>query len=201
MDNPSRNNLEIESELFSLVNSILKLNSHHEKGTINHNFFRKTIKNAMDNILKINFLLKEKNILLSDILKKMKISDDYHHAIDIINKASKLEFPTDSELPSSILDLPRITSDITSTFITLMDALKLEGFDDIEIIRQLFNDLIEFLKQFPGVEPLISRVKHINYNILNNSYNLIENNKFRGKIVDDLYEVFQEFQAKLDLKT
>jgi len=201
MDSPNRKNIEIESELFSLVNSILKLNSQHEKGTINHNFFRKTIKNAMDNILKINFFLKEKNILLSDILKKMNISDDYYKAIDIINKASKLEFPTESEIQPSVLDLPKITSDITSTFITLMDALKLEGFDDIEIIRQLFNDLITYLKQFPGIESLLSRIKHVNYNILNNSLNLIENNKFRGKIVDDLYQVYQEFQEKLDLKT
>ena len=201
MDLPYKKNIEIESELFSLVNSILKLNSQHEKGSINHNFFRKTIKNAMDNILKINFFLKEKNIMLSAILKTMNISEDYYKAIDIINKASKLEFPTESKIQPSIFDLPKITSDITSTFITLMDALKLEAFDDIDIIRQLFNDLITYLKQFPGIESLLSRAKHINYNILNNSLNLIENTKFRGKIVDDLYQVFQEFQAKLDLKS
>ena len=47
---------KIESELFALVKSINNLNNKYQKGIVNENFFRKALKSAMNNFLKLNFL-------------------------------------------------------------------------------------------------------------------------------------------------
>jgi len=198
MNNAYKGTLEVESELFSLVNSILKMNSKYKKGVINHNFYQKALKNTMNNLLQINFFLKENNLILSDILKNMKMTDKYYKAIDIINEASKIKFSTDNNYPSSILELPAVISEITSSFITLMDALKLE-FKNRELISELFDELIIHLQKFPGLDLLVSKVKNI-FNKIEKNLNILGNTKLREKIGNDLYLIFQEFQKKLDLK-
>ena len=49
------NDSKIESELFALVKSITNLNNKYQKGIVNDNFFRKALKSAMNNLLKLNF--------------------------------------------------------------------------------------------------------------------------------------------------
>ncbi|MHA1292497.1 MAG: hypothetical protein ACTSQJ_07505 [Promethearchaeota archaeon] len=124
----------------------MKIKKKYDKGNINHNFYKKAIKNAMKNLIKINFFLKENNIFLPDLLKKMNITEKYRTAIDIFNKISSFnslkQLPKNEnhgkdnlngKLKSSIFELPGITSEITASFITLMDALKLEGFKKITL--------------------------------------------------------------------
>lgn len=206
--------LEIESELYALINSINKLYLQHQKGTISNIFFQKALKTAMNNLLKINFFIKENNLNLSDLLKKMDFTEKYYQAIDIINQGSSLNISdennektgfnqsqVENKMSPSFLELPKITSEITSSFITLMDALKLEGLKGTDLIFRLFKDLKQSLKKFPGSEDFLSKIQRINHNIMNNSYKIIENRKFREKIVDDLYIIFKEFQEKLNIKT
>jgi hypothetical protein len=206
--------LNIQSELFALINSIIKLNDQYQKGTINHDFYQKALKNAMNNLIKINFHLKENNIILTDILNKMNLSEQYYRAIDIINQGSSMKLSdeqsdqdqeriisTQKKVKSPLLELPAITSAITSSFITLMDALKLEGIKKSDFILQLFKELTSNLEKFPGLEDLLFKIRRINHNFKNNPYRIEKGNKFRDQIVDDLYTVFKEFQTYLDIHT
>ncbi len=207
------NTLDIQSELYALANSIIKLHDQYRKGTINHDFYQKALKNSMNNLIRINFHLKERNIILTKLLKKMNFSEQYYKAIDIINQKDT-DLSSDRDLDSEnntqasfirktkspLLELPAITSEITSAFITLMDALKLEGIKGSDFISQLFNDLISHLEKFPGLEVILSRVKKVNHNFHNNPFKKDDTYKFKQQTVDDLYEIFKEFQAKLDFK-
>jgi len=194
---------KIESELFALVKSITKLNNKYQKGTINDNFFRKALKNAMNNLLRFNLDLKESKLHLSDLLKSMDISQEYNNAIDIINRVSSLNLSEGnlSVKNRSFLELPGITSEITASFITLMDALTLEGFTKQELIFNLFDELNYNLSNFPGLGDILIRVKTLHKNVLNNIDRLRDNVKFKEKLIDDLYRIFKEFQKKIKLKT
>lgn len=143
----------------------------------------------------------------------MNFVEKYYKAIEIINRISALEFsgvspeesmseePQESKvLSATVLELPGITLEITSAFITLMDALKLKKFHEIELVDKLFNDLSNSLKKFPGINDLRGKVKSIHKRTLA-KYQTIENvNFFIEEIVDDLYQTFKEFQNKLNLK-
>ncbi|MFX1409009.1 MAG: hypothetical protein ACFFA6_01550 [Promethearchaeota archaeon] len=205
---------EIESELFALLNTIFNLHEKYQNGTIKENFFLKTIKNAINDLLKFNFLLNDKKIILSKLLEKMKLTQDYYRAIDIINQVSSLAISTEvlggndiqsspfsKKMKTSVLELPGITLEITSSFITLMDAIKLRGFKEIELISKLFEDLIQNMKKFPGMEDIKAKIDKINKDIIRNSSKLQKNVRFNEIIVDELYQVFKEFQNKLNLKT
>ena len=205
---------EIESELFALLNTIFNLYEKYQNGIIKENFFLKTIKNSTNELLKFNFSLNDKKIILSKLLKKMKITQDYYRAIDIINKISSLDLSNEvlgsrdrqgsqfsKKMRASVLELPGITLEITSSFITLMDAIKLREFKEIELINKLFEDLKKNVEKFPGMEEIQTNIDKINKRVLNNSTKLHENRRFSERIVDDIYQVFNEFQNKLNLKT
>ncbi len=204
---------KIESELFALINTILNLHSKYQEGSIADNFFLKAIRTAIKDLLKFNFYLNEKNIILSKLLKKMNFTQEYYGVIEIINEISSLEFSSESiksqtennvqfpnKMKSAVLELPRITLEITSSFITLMDALKLKGFKESELINKLFKDLKNNLKKFPGIDDLQIKIEKIHNRVLSNSFNLETSNRFSEIMVDEVYQVFKEFQIKLNLK-
>jgi len=192
---------KIESELFALVKSITNLNNKYQKGIVNENFFRKTLRNAMNNFLKLNFTLKENNLHLPDIVNRMDLSQEYNAVLDLINRVSTLNITDrESSLRSkSFLELPGITSEITSSFITLMDALTLEGLTKKELIFNLFDELNYNLGKFPGLDDILSKVKIVQTNVLNHIENLMSNRNLKEKINDDLYGIFKEFQSKLNI--
>jgi len=205
---------EIESELFSLINSITNLNIKYQKGTISDNFFQKAIKNAMNGLLKIDIYLKEKNVSLSKFLEDMNFIKEYDNAIKIFkdisnldpsnefirNKNGILSQPT-KKMRSYILELPGVASEITSSFITLMDALKLEG--QSHLIIKLMKELKANIKKFdfPGLEDIQLKIKKIYKKASKNKTKLVSDTQFREKIVDRLYSVLKEFQQKLNVKT
>ncbi|MFW9826928.1 MAG: hypothetical protein ACFFEY_04825 [Candidatus Thorarchaeota archaeon] len=190
---------QIESEIFALIKSITNLNNKYQKGIVNENFFKKALKNAMNNLIKLNFTLKEKNLSFREILKRMNISQEYHSVIEIINHISSLNLPN-NELSSknhSFLELPGITSEITSSFITLLDALTLNGLTKTEIIFTFFDDLIFNLSKFPGLDDLLIKVKDIQKLAKSHIDDLPSNPKFKEDLIDSLYYLFKEFQEKL----
>ena len=207
------NKLDIESELFALINTIINAYEKFKEGVIKDSFFQKKVRNTITDLVKFNIYLDEKKIILSELLKKMNFVEKYYNAIEIINRISALEFssalseesrrdkPQDSKaISSTVLELPGITLEITSAFITLMDALKLKSFHEIELVDNLFNDLSRSLKKFPGMDDLRGKVKSIHKRAVT-KYKVIENvNFFIEEIVDDLYQTFKEFQNKLNLK-
>jgi hypothetical protein len=198
---------KIESELFSIIKTILNLNNKHKKGIIKEEFFQKSLKNALNELLKLNFSLKDNDINLNELLTLMGLTGEYHDAIDIINYASSLKFPSNSyssqESPSrirkSILSVPKLTLEITSSFITLMDALKLSEFDNFTILTDLFEDLAINLKQFPGLESIKVKLDKIRAKIDENQKTLMRNQKYREFLANELYELFKSFQNSLDL--
>jgi hypothetical protein len=193
---------ELESELFATVNTINNLNQKYQSGNLKDNFFQKSIKSAMNDLLKINLALNEKNLELSKLLAKMNITDEYHKAIDIINKMSSLNISTNqfsNSTSSSMLEIPGLSSEITSSFITLIDALKLETFDDREIIVGLFKDLKKNFDRFPGLELSKVKLTKIYQKFLNNEEKIVNNRIYRNSLADELYIVFQEFKKKLNL--
>ncbi|MFX0029373.1 MAG: hypothetical protein ACFE8B_09195 [Candidatus Hermodarchaeota archaeon] len=207
------NKLNIESELFALINTILNAYSKFKEGVLKQSFFQKKVRNTINDLVKFNIYLDENKIKLSELLEKMNFNEQYYSAIEIINKLSALEFsgsfneeqPNDESqgsrtMTSTVLALPSITLEITSAFITLMDILKLKGFHEIELVDKLFNDLYRSLDRFPGMDDLKERVKDIHKRALS-KYQVIENvNHFVEEIVDEIYKSFKEFQNKLNLK-
>ena len=201
---------DFESELYALVHTIINANSKFEQGTINNNFFKKTVKNAIKELLKFNFDLEKREIELSHLLKKMEISSHYYKAIGIINKLSSLEFSNEStsyiqptfskEISLDVLELPGISLEITSSFITLMDMLKLKGFKEIELIDNLFKNLIKNVRRFPGLDELLIKIEAV-YNHALTYDNLEEKaDNYSEIIVDEIYHIFNEFQKMLNLK-
>ncbi|MFX0046586.1 MAG: hypothetical protein ACFE8G_00310 [Candidatus Hermodarchaeota archaeon] len=193
---------EIESELFATVNTILSLNKKYQNGNIKDNFFQKSIKSAMNDLLRINQSLSNHNLELSKLLARMNIADEYYNAIEVINKISSLNISTNQfskSTSSSILEIPRLSSEITSSFITVMDALKLETFDNNEIIFGLIKDLKINFDRFPGLELSKIKLTKIYQEFLKNGEKILNHKTYRESIVDDLYIVFKEFKEKLNL--
>ena len=179
---------EIESELYALVNTIKNLWVKYQENTINENFFRKALRNAVKGLLKINISLKEKGLLLSKVLKDMDFVKEYNSAVRTIDKVlvinphkENYEFLDEdhshysNSIKSSILELPGITSEITTSFITLMDALKLEGLRNSDLIMKLFKELKLSLKNFPGIDDITLKIGEIKSHATENTNLLIEN--------------------------
>jgi len=202
----NNNNLDteykIESELFALVKSITNLNNKYQKGIVNGNFFRKALKTTMNNLFKLNFTLNEQNLRLPDLIKRMNIDQEYNSAIDIINRVSSLNLADNSidRKNHTFLELPGITSEITSSFITLMDALTLNGLKKDDIILNLFDELNYNLSKFPGLDDVLFRVESLQKKAFNHIDRLFTDVNFKEKLLDDLYQIFKEFQTKLTLK-
>ena len=194
---------KIEAELFSLIKSILNLNNKFQKGKINENFFKKALKNTINKLFKFKLILKENNILLIDLLEKMQLSKEFDDTIDLITRVSSLNLSNEKleKQNLNILDLPGLTSEITASFITLMDALTLNDLKNQDIIFRLFDELNNGLSNFPGVEDLVIKFEDIQRRVSNNLDKLLYENKLREKVVDELYMIFKEFQNKLDLNT
>lgn len=196
---------DIESELYALINTVLNADEKFEEGIINANFFRRTVKNAIKELLEFNIFLKEEKVDLSQLLKKMNFTEQYYNAISIINGLSEGDNKiTPSHFKDKIspvvLELPGITLEITSSFITLMDALKLKGFKEKELIDDLFIELITNLKKFPGLDNLRRDIKSIYGNCLPKPQYEVENIKSSEDVVDEIYHVFKQFHRKLNLK-
>jgi hypothetical protein len=81
-----------------------------------------------------------------------------------------------------------------------MDALKLETFDNNEIIFDLFKNLKKNFDRFPGLELGKVKLAKIYEEFLKNGEKNVNNKKYRDLVADDLYVVFKEFKAKLNLE-
>ena len=202
----------IESELYALVNLIINLNSKYQNGILNESFFQKSIKKAMSDLIKVNFYLSENQIILSELLNKMDFEKQYYEAIDIFNNVSSLSLSRkiqgtnrlkqskcSNHVSGSLLELPGITSKITSSFITLMDALKLGAIQDNNLIVKLFQELKNELQKFPGLEQIQKKIENVYEHLLTSLQKSIFNQKIRDSIGEDLYKVYTEFQNKLNL--
>ena len=193
---------ELESEIFATVNTILNLNQKYQKGILKEIFFQRSIHSATNDLLELNLSLNKHNIALSKILNHMNFTDDYYKAIDIINKMSSLNFSNSKfseSISSSILEIPGISSEITASFITLIDALKLDGFDNNELIFGLFKDLKKNFDRFPGLELDKIKLQKIFEEVLQNEEKIVNNKNYRDSVADDLYLVYIQFLKKLNL--
>lgn len=197
----AKKDLDLESELFALVNSITQLHKKYREGFVNENFFNKTLRNAVKELTKIELLFKERNINFSELLIRINLIEDYNRFIAIFNEFSFSDFNNNkNEEPKlSVLELPKITSEITSSFITLMDALKLEALSDSDLIVNLFKELNKNLKKFPGLEELTKKIKGIFTKVITSKQDLFKNVKYREQLVDELYRVFKDFQNALNM--
>ncbi|MFX0006105.1 MAG: hypothetical protein ACFFA7_02710 [Promethearchaeota archaeon] len=190
---------KIESELFALVKSITNLNIKYQKGVVNQNFFKKALKTTMNNFIKLNFTLEENKIQLADLLNRMDFTEEYNSAIEIINRVSSLNISEESISPKNhtFLELPGITSEITTSFITLMDALTLEGLSNNNLIINLFEELTDNLSKFPGLDDILIRVESVQTKTLNHTNQLYSDLQLKEKLIEDLYQIFKDFQNKL----
>ncbi len=207
MKNHKKNDLEtnskLESEIYAVIKTILNLAQKYQSGSLKDSFFQKSIKNAMSNLLTINISLSKHNLILSEMLENMNYADEYYQAIDIINKISPLEFPAEKyskSVSSSFLEIPKLTSEITSSFITLMDALKLSDFHDEDLIFGLFTDLKNQFDKFPGLELSKVKLQKVHQEYKNNHRRINTNKNYRDLIADELYALFNDFKRKLNLE-
>lgn len=211
----SQKQAEIESELFSLVNSILNLKKKYNEGTINDHFFQKVLNSAMNGLLKIIIYLKKRDITIFKILEGMDFVKEYNKAIEIFNEVPNIEESHEflntinkkdpfsaKRVSLSVFTLPSLASAITSSFITLMDALKLESQNKyliINLLKDLKSNLNKF--QFPDLEDIQLKIKQMYKEVSNNKSKLIKDSQYRELIVERLYKIFKEFQLKLEVKT
>jgi len=207
MKNHRKDDLEIksklESEIYALIKTILNLANKHQSGSLKDNFFLKSIKKATNDLLTINISLSTYNVILSEMLKSMNYEDEYYRAIDIINKTSPLDFPAETyskSVSSSFLEIPKLTSEITSSFITLMDALKLNDFYDEDLILGLFTDLRNQFNKFPGLELSKVKLQKVYQEYKHNPQRISTNKNYRDLIADELYALFNDFKRKLNLE-
>ncbi|MBD3214928.1 MAG: hypothetical protein GF311_20115 [Candidatus Lokiarchaeota archaeon] len=204
---------QLESELFANISIINKLDEKYQKGQLNADFFQKSFKNAVYELLQIKIALKQRNIIFSDLIKKNNYIHEYNKAIRTIDKISELNLAKASYqhkintnnrygslLKSSILHIPGITSEITSSFITLMDAIKLEISIGESFILNLFQELIEKTRTFPGLQNLSQKITKIYKHVTAHIETLKTNREYQEKVVNHLYDLFQEFQYLLSLK-
>jgi hypothetical protein len=203
-------NTEIESELYAITHTIINLSERYREGDVKESYFQKSIKKIMNDLLKIHFKLREQNLLLSDILEGTNLTIKYYQALDIINKVSSLNFADIStynglkyseKTGSSVLELPGITSKITSSFITILDILKLDAFEDINLMDKFFDELILNLRKFPGLEKLEIKIVKMREYLLKNKNRFLNNKNFRILMEEDLYTLFKEFQRTLNIQT
>jgi len=194
---------KLESEIYAVIKTILSLAQKYQSGILKDNFFQKSIKNASNDLLTINISLSKYNFILSEMLKSMNYADEYYRAINIINKISPLEFPAEiysKSVSSSFLEIPKITSEITSSFITLMDALKLNAFHDEDLILGLFANLKNHFDKFPGLELSKIKLQKIYQEYEHNHRRINTNKNNRDLIADELYALFNDFKSKLNLE-
>jgi len=203
-------NTEIESEIFAITHTIINLSIRYKKGEVKERFFHKSIKKVLDELLKIHIKLREQNLILSDLLERSNLTLKYYQALDIINEVCALNFADMSfhqdslnsdSLTSSILELPGITSKITSLFITILDVLKLEVIDDLTILDKFFNELLLNIRKFPGLEKLELKINKLQKYLLENKTRVLENKNFRTLMEEDLYTLFKEFQNTLNIQS
>jgi len=192
---------EIESELYSILKSIPNLHQKYQKGSISENFFHKSIKNAINGLLNIKIFLKEEKIFFSDYIKEVNLVEEYNNAINIINKLSSLNYTDDSSIAtkSSLLELPGITSEITSSFITLIDALKLDSLHDNNLITKLFTELRKNFSKFPGLDEIKHKIDEICEFALDDASDVHKKINY-DVIANELYSLFLAFQETINWK-
>ncbi len=202
-----RNDSDLESEIYALVETIITLQMKYQKGAISDAFFQKTINNTYKELLTFHFKLKEKESSLSEILDNMDITNKYQQALDILTQGIKSSSSKDmtssshTQKGSSVLALPVITLEITSAFITLMDILKLGSFNDTSFLEDTFDNLVGNVKKFPGLESFKFKVSHLREDLLKHKDKVVNDEIYREDIGKELYLLFKEFHDKLNLKT
>ncbi len=207
------NAVKIKSELYSLINSVIELHSKFKKGMIKEGFFYKSLKNYINQFHKLNNICKEESINLQDLIIQMSFVENYNKAIQVINEVSSMRISNDpykeqdqdrakpsEKLKSSLLDLPKIASDITASFITLMDALKIDVVNNNDLINQLFNDIIRNLSQFSGLESVRKKVTSLFEQTSVDQRKMLGNSRYREQVVNQLYDIYNEFQKRLCFK-
>ena len=188
----------LKSDIFAVIKTIENLNSKYKKGLISDVFYAKSIKNAYNELLVINFKLKEKGLVLSNLLNEMKYMSEYQNAIDILNNIQTQELKYDlSSL--SILELPGLTLEIASSLITLMDILKLGIIENFDLIDKSFDELTLLFQRFPGLNNINEELAFIRKEVVKNQDLLVSNNKYRDVIGDKIYSLYKEFQSKLNV--
>lgn len=202
-----QNDSDLESEIFALVETIINLQMKYQNGDISETFFLKTINNTYKEILKFHFKLKDKELLLADILDNMNIKNKYQKALDILTQVIASSSSGDmSSSPikqkgSSVLTLPGITLEITSAFITLMDILKLGSFNDTSLLRDIFEELIGNVNKFPGLEYIKVKISRLKENLFKDKEKIVNDAIYREDVGKELYLLFKEFHDKLNLKS
>lgn len=197
---------DLESEIFAIVETIINLQMKYQNGDISDTFFQKTMNNTYKEILKFHFKLKEKELLLSDILDKMNIKNKYQKVLDILthgisSSSGDISSTQITQKGSSVLALPGITLEITSAFITLMDILKLGSFNDTSLLQEIFEDLIGNVNKFPGLENIKVKISRLREDLLKDKEKIVNDDIYREDVGKELYLLFTEFHDKLNLKT
>ena len=198
--------LEIESELFALVKTIKNIHKKYTNAEIQPNFYLKSIKSTIQELIQFNFELQEKGINLNIFLEKMGFSEDYHTAIDIINSAllerqvgKPDQIDLKPKLQQAVLELPGISTEITSSFITLMDALKLRDIATGKLLKKLFLDLLISLEKFPGLDSIKEKIESLYTKIKNISNDIIQTPQEQDDLAEKIYSIYKEFTSKLNL--
>ena len=187
----------IKSEIFAVIKTIENLNSKYNKGLISDNFYAKSIKNSYNELLEINFKIKEHSSTLSDLLNEMKYMSEYQNAIEILNNIQTQE--SKYELSGlSILELPGLTLEIASSLITLMDILKLGIIENIDLIDKSFNELTSLFQKFPGLNRISEELRLIRKEVIENKNQLTNSKKYRDNVGDKLYSLYKEFRNTLN---
>ncbi|MBY9006261.1 MAG: hypothetical protein KGD63_05845 [Candidatus Lokiarchaeota archaeon] len=204
---------KLESELYAIITTFNKLYEKNQKGIVSKEFFEMTFRNLVYDFIDIKITLKLDDIDLSDIIKDVHFIEEFNETISIIKKRSQTDHTKklltihdenrlkySNLIAPSLSYLPGITSEITSYFITLIDAVKLDISVGNSFILGLFKNLKREIIKFPGFDYLNKKIDKLYRHLSQNFDTFRENEQYREKLGIHLNNIFEEFQDILDLQ-
>ena len=150
---------------------------------------------------------------MKDFLQKVEFSEDYFKIVDIITNVSNLKSKPNTldqkqistkngmnaKIQRAVLELPGLSTEITTAFITLMDALKLGDIASGKLLKQLFSDLLSALQRFPGLDDLSKKIESLYIKITKLQDDEVQNTYEQENLVDQIYIIFNAFKNKLNI--
>ena len=204
---------KLESELYGIITTFNKLYEKFQRGIVSNEFFQKTFSSLIYDFIDIKILLKLNKIDLVDIINDDYFIKEYSEMNSIIKELSQTDLTEklitihdekrlkySNLISPSLLNLPGITSEITSYFITLMDAIKLDISVGNSFILGLFKNLKKELSKFPSFDYLNKKIDKLYIHLSQNIETFRENDLYREKLAIHLNNIFEEFQDVLDLQ-
>lgn len=220
MPNPSR--LDLESQLFGILNTLKTIHQDVQRGKISYTLYCSTIRQKINDLMIVELTFQAKGLEMEKILEYMMISEEFFRLIPQIHDFISLQEQSNSLISSDPLDLTEfeknlrdvttarnqiasignvlinpimlanLASEITANFITIFDFFKLE-MEDPNLLTDSFQRLQHALQNFPGLDELFLDVK----TVIREVQSGIKNSERRTELFHSFEQLYHRYLAIL----